>query len=96
MTAKPAATLRLIQSLNYTLHAREVGVMNVYEKDGAVVAHLSVFDPVTSEDDDVHVKANDEFLVGSERYQVATVVTQQGDQRAWLEVAPIGSRAMPD
>jgi len=88
-------SIRWVQSLNYVLHAREVGVMNVLEKDGAVVAHLSVFDPATKKDEDVYVKAGDQLAVGAQKYQVVTVVTASGGERAWLEVAPIGDVSAP-
>jgi hypothetical protein len=94
--ASTQKSIRWIQSLNYTLHAREVGVMNVLEKDGAVVAHLSVFDPASQKDDDVYVKAGDELAVGDQRYRVVTVVTASGGERAWLEVAPIGDDPGPN
>ena len=94
--ASTQKSIRLVQSMNYPMHAHEVGVMNVYEKDGAVVAHLSVFDPASKKDDDVYVKANDELVVGGQGYRVVTVVTAKDGERAWLEVAPIGDEPGPN
>jgi hypothetical protein len=90
MTAESAASRRLTQGLNYALHGGVVGVVNVYEKDGSVVAQLSIFDPVSTTEHIVLVKPNDEFLVGTERYRVVAVARQSVDQRAWLDIVRIG------
>jgi hypothetical protein len=88
MTSNTPGAIRLVQGLNYALGDREVGVMNVYEEAGTNVAHLSVFDPATSTDDDVHVRHGDELSVGRLRYRVIMVALAHDGDRAWLEIAP--------
>jgi hypothetical protein len=80
---------RLRQGLNYRLHEREVGVMNVFEADGSPTAQLSVFDPATSSDETVRVRRNEEFAVGTHTYRVIDVVLERGDQRGFVDVVPI-------
>ena len=79
---------KLVQHLNYNMHAQQVGVMNIFEKDGALVAQLAVFDPRTMQQSKVMVGADDTFDVGGQRYRVVQLAAAQGDERAWLEIAP--------
>jgi hypothetical protein len=88
--SQPASSIRLTQSLNYTMDSREVGVMNVWEdQPGAVVAQLSVYDPVSGTDDDIRVRVGDEIAVGSKRYRVVEMVTAKENERAWLSIVSI-------
>ena len=89
MGETPPEVERWRQGLNYHVHEHQVGVMNVFEQDGSPIAQLSVFDPATSSDDVVRVRANDEFAVGTHRYRVIDVVLEQGDERDYLDVEPV-------
>ena len=79
---------KLVQHINNTMHGHQVGVMNVFEKDGAPVAQVALFDPRSGRESTVMVAADDTLDVGGQRYRVVQLVLAQGDERAWIEIAP--------
>ena len=79
---------RLEQHKNYNMHAQQLGVMNIFEKDGALVAQLALFDPRTMKQSKVMVGADDTFEIGGQRYRVVQLAPADGDARAWLEITP--------
>jgi hypothetical protein len=54
--------------------------------DGGAARDL---DPATRKDEKLRVGADDEFAVGKERYRVVQIVSEQGNDFAYLEVVPI-------
>jgi hypothetical protein len=80
---------RLVQGLNYRLQDHQVGVMNVFDKDGSPTAQLSVFDPASSSGESVRVRRDDEFAVGAHTYRVIDVVLERSGRRDFVDVVPI-------
>ena len=81
--------VRWTQTHQYNLHGLKVGVMNVFEKDGAVVAQVSVWNPRTRSGNDVIVRAGEEIEVAEQRYRVVAIELAQGDVRAWVDVMQV-------
>lgn len=83
---------RLKQGLNYQLEDCSVGVMNVFEMDGAAVAQLSVLRPVTSSDETLRLREGDEFSGGMHTYRVKAIVPEQSGERAFVDVTRVPRR----
>lgn len=72
--------VRWMQTHRHNLHGHTVGVMNVFEKDGAAVAQVSVRDPRTA--------AGEEAAVADRRSRVVASELARAGERAWVDVTP--------
>jgi hypothetical protein len=69
----PSTSIRIQQGTIHTIAEYRVGLMSVFEDDGAVVAQLSIFHEPTDTTRDQEVKVRDEIVIGSQDYEVTEV-----------------------
>jgi hypothetical protein len=83
---------RLKQGFDYRLEDCSVGVMNVFERDGSPLAHLSVWCPETSSDETLRLREGDKFSGAKHTYRVVAIVLEQSGERAFVDVTRVRQR----
>jgi hypothetical protein len=85
-----ADSIRLEQGTSNEVAGRRIGVMNVFEENGALIAQLAVNTPSTGDTDTLEVNAGDVVKLGTGSYRIVTITPGKGGARASLEIAPVG------
>jgi len=82
---------RLFQGRNHPLGSRDVVLIHVWiEQPGKLLAHLSIYDPLTGTEESVQVGVDSHLVIGTKRYVVVRLIPPQGRSRGWIEVARVG------
>jgi hypothetical protein len=62
------------EGTNPTINAHDVGVGNIYPRNGRMSASVSVFDPATRQEDDHRsLFVGEEVAIGNQRYRFSSV-----------------------